>query len=163
HYAELQAVGVPMTFYISTDLSTEANYDSTWTQAVKDGHEIGNHTVHHCQANLTGCSFGTAPSGDTVANELTTCSSYIPQHTGQSDVWTGASPFGDTGYDSSAQSLFLLYRGVGGGTISATGNTDPYNLPIYLAQTGDTASVFESHVTTAHTNKQWIIFLIHTI
>jgi hypothetical protein len=26
--------------------STEAMYDATFTQAVKDGHEIGNHTVH---------------------------------------------------------------------------------------------------------------------
>ena len=34
HYAELQAVGVPMTFYICEGNKGLANFDATWTQAV---------------------------------------------------------------------------------------------------------------------------------
>jgi peptidoglycan/xylan/chitin deacetylase (PgdA/CDA1 family) len=162
HYAELAAVGVPMTFYISTGNSSETSYDSTWTQAVKDGSEIGNHTVHHCHADLTGCSFGTPLA--TLADELDQCTSYIKQHyTGQSDVWTGASPFGDTGYDTSAQSRFFVYRGVGGGTIGANDTTDPFNLPIHLAATGETAAQFDTAIDSAHTAGRWLIILVHTI
>ena len=44
HYAELQAAGVRHTFYVT---SSSGGFDATFTQAVKDGHEMGNHTVHH--------------------------------------------------------------------------------------------------------------------
>ena len=118
HYAELAAVGIPMTFYISSGNSSESGYDATWTQAVADGSEIGNHTVHHCHADLTGCSFGTAAA--TLAHELDDCTSYIAQHYApQTTAWTAASPFGDTGYDSDDMSRFLVNRGVAGGTIGA--------------------------------------------
>jgi peptidoglycan/xylan/chitin deacetylase (PgdA/CDA1 family) len=163
HYAELEAVGVPMTFYISTGNSSEAMYDSTFTTAVQNGHEIGNHTVHHCHANLTGCSFGTTPGGDTLANELDTCDAYIPQHTGQSAVWTGASPFGDTGYDTSAQTRFFIYRGVAGGTVAPNDNTDPFNLPCHLAAMGETAAQFNTATDAANTAGTWQIFLVHSI
>jgi peptidoglycan/xylan/chitin deacetylase (PgdA/CDA1 family) len=161
HYAELAAVGVPMTFYISTGNSTEANYDATWTQAVKDGSEIGNHTVHHCHADLTGCSFGSPLAS--LPPEVDQCTSYISQHTGQSDVWTGASPFGDTGYDSDAQSRFFVYRGVGGGAIAPNDATNPFDLPCHMAASGETASQFESAIDSAHAGGAWLIILLHSI
>ena len=163
HYAELQAAGVPMTFYVSSGNSGEANYNATFTKAVKDGHEIGNHTVHHCQADLTGCSFGTLPAGATIATELDQCDAYITQNFGQSAVWTGASPFGDTGYDTSALSRFFLYRGVSGGLVTPNDNTDPFDLPCHLAAEGETAAMFNTATDTAHTHGAWQIFLIHTI
>jgi peptidoglycan/xylan/chitin deacetylase (PgdA/CDA1 family) len=162
HYAELQAVGVPVTFYISTGNSTEASYDATWSRAVSDGHEIGNHTVHHCHADLTGCSFGTPLT--TLADELDQASTYIAQHyAAQGGAWTAASPFGDTGYDATDQTRFLVNRGVPGGMISANGNTDPFNLPIHLAAQGETAASFNSASDAAHTAGQWLIFLVHSI
>ena len=161
HYAELAAVGVPMTFYISTGNSGEASYDATWTQAVQDGSEIGNHTVHHCQADLTGCSFGAADA--TLEQELDDCTTYITAHYPQAAVWTAASPFGDTGYDPDDASRFLVNRGVGNGMIAPNDTTDPYNLPIYLAQTSDTAAIFSGHIDDAHSGGSWLIFLVHTI
>jgi hypothetical protein len=161
HYAELAAVGVPMTFYISTGNSNEANYDATWTQAVKAGSEIGNHTVHHCHADLTGCSFGSPLAS--LPPEVDQCTTYIPQHTGQSDVWTGASPFGDTGYDSDAQSRFFVYRGVGGGTIAPNDATNPFNLPCHLAASGETGSQFDSAIDSAVGSGAWLIILVHSI
>jgi peptidoglycan/xylan/chitin deacetylase (PgdA/CDA1 family) len=161
HYADLQAAGVPLTFYVSTGNSGGASYDTTFKQAVRDGHEIGNHTVHHCQANLTGCSFGMALPD--VASELDQCDGYIPQHLGQSDVWTGASPFGDTGYDSAASSRFFLYRGVSGGMIMPNDQTDAFDLPCHMAAQGETEQSFDTATDTAHANGAWLIFLIHTI
>jgi peptidoglycan/xylan/chitin deacetylase (PgdA/CDA1 family) len=162
HYAELAAVGIPMTFYISSANSTESGYDATWTQAVADGSEIGNHTVHHCHADLTGCSFGTADA--TLTQEIDDCTSYITAHYApQTTAWTAASPFGDTGYDSDDMSRFLVNRGVAGGTIGANDSTDPFNLPIYLAQTADTALNFSNQIDAAHTAGKWLILLVHTI
>jgi peptidoglycan/xylan/chitin deacetylase (PgdA/CDA1 family) len=165
HYAELQAVGVPMTFYISTGNSTEAGYDAAFSQAIQDGHEIGNHTVHHCNATtpLSGCSFGTPAAGATVTDELNQCNAYITSHYTQGAVWTGASPFGDTGYDTAASSIFFVYRGVGGGTIGANDTTDPFNLPIHLAASGETAASFDTATDQAQSAGRWLIFLIHTI
>ncbi len=164
HYAELAAVGIPMTFYISTGNSTESGYDATWSMAVAAGSEVGNHTVHHCHADLTGCSFGTADA--TLAQELDDCSSYITTHyASQGGAWTAASPFGDTGYDTLDMSRFLVNRGVGGGTIGAgtTDATDRYNLPIYLAQPNDTAAIFSTQIDAAHTAGRWLILLVHSI
>lgn len=162
HYPELAAVGIPMTFYISTGLGGSAAYDAAWSQAVADGSEIGNHSVHHCHADLTGCSFGTALT--TVEDELDQASAYIAQHyPAQGGCWTAASPFGDTGYDSADSSRFLVNRGVPGGTIAANSNTDPFNLPIYLAQTNDTATIFDNQIDAAHTNGRWLIILVHSI
>ncbi len=162
HYAELQAVGIPMTFYISTGNSTESGYDATWTQAVADGNEIGNHTVHHCHADLSGCSFGTADA--TLTQEIDDCTSYIAAHYApQTTAWTAASPFGDTGYDSDDMSRFLVNRGVAGGTIGANDTTDPFNLPIYLAQMADTAVNFAAQIDAAHMAGKWLILLVHSI
>jgi peptidoglycan/xylan/chitin deacetylase (PgdA/CDA1 family) len=163
HYAELQAVGVPMTFYICDGNVGLASFDATWTQAAKDGHELGNHTAHHCHADSTGCSFG-AWSGST-ATEISGNATYITQHYPQSAVWTMASPFGDTGWDTPAQASVFINRGVGGGMIGAgtSDNTDAFNLPIHLAATGETAAQFNTATDAARTAGKWLIFLIHTI
>src|SRR5882724_1883623 len=93
HYAELQAAGVPMTFYINGGDAGGPAFEPTWAQAVKDGHEIGSHTNHHCRADLTGCLFGAAPAD--AAAEIDSNAAYITRHTAQRAVWTMASPFGD--------------------------------------------------------------------
>jgi peptidoglycan/xylan/chitin deacetylase (PgdA/CDA1 family) len=164
HYAELAAVGIPMTFYITIVNDTEADYDATWTQAIADGNEIGNHTVHHCHADLTGCSAGTADA--TLEQEVDDCSSYIAQHyPAQGRAWTAASPYGDRGYEADDMTRFLVNRGVGSGMIG-TGPldfTDPFNLPIYLAQPADTAAIFSAQIDEAHLQGEWLIILVHTI
>jgi peptidoglycan/xylan/chitin deacetylase (PgdA/CDA1 family) len=164
HYAELAAVGIPMTFYITTANSGESGYDATWSQAVTDGSEIGNHSVHHCHADLTGCSSGTADA--TLEQEIDDCSSYIAQHDpAEGRSWTAASPFGDTGYDADDMSRFLVNRGVNSGTVGAgaSDTTDAFNLPIYLAQPADTAAIFSTQIDAAHAAGRWLIILVHTI
>jgi cellulose binding protein with CBM2 domain/polysaccharide deacetylase len=161
HFADIKAVGVPVTYYIVTGLSSEANYNSTWTAAVNAGDELGNHTQDHCHQDLTGCIV--TPSTGSLATELDDDTNFIPSHYPQKAVWTGASPYGDTGYDSLAASRFLVYRGVQGGSIRPNDNTDPFNLPCHLAAQGETAAQFNAATDAARSAGAWQIYLIHTI
>jgi peptidoglycan/xylan/chitin deacetylase (PgdA/CDA1 family) len=163
HYADLQAAGVRMTFYITSGSSTSSSgFDATFTKAVQDGHEMGNHTVHHCHADLTGCS-NTSGTPASVDAELDDCNSYITGHFGQSAVWTAASPFGDTGWDAPGMSRFFLNRGVGSGTVAPNDSTDPFNLPCHAAVEGETVAMFNAAIDSADAAGRWLIFLIHTI
>jgi uncharacterized repeat protein (TIGR02543 family) len=159
HYAELQAMGIPLTFYINDTNSWQTNFDAIWTQAVKDGHEMGNHTEHHCNANLSGCSGADATNLLEIDNDTT----YTFQHFGASGVWTMASPFGDTGWDTYASQRFFLNRGVYGGMVAPNDTSDPFNLPCYAAVGGESVSTFNSNIDTARSTNRWLIFLIHTI
>jgi peptidoglycan/xylan/chitin deacetylase (PgdA/CDA1 family) len=160
HYDELQAAGVPLTFYVNSGRSNQAGYDATFQKAVNDGHEIGNHTAHHCYADLSGCSGASAGS---QAAEITTCNDYIKQHFGQDAVWTMASPFGDANWNNAAQSIFFLNRGVGNGTIGPNDGTNPFNLPIHMATTNETTASFNTAIDSAHSAGKWVIFLVHSI
>jgi peptidoglycan/xylan/chitin deacetylase (PgdA/CDA1 family) len=163
HYADLQATGVRLTFYITTSSSTAVSgFDATFTQAVHDGHEMGNHTVHHCHIDLTGCS-NTASAPTSVDTELDDCDSYIANHFGQSAVWTAASPFGDSGWDTPDMSRFFINRGVGSGTVGPADGSDPFNLPCHAAVEAETVDSFNSAIDGARTAGRWLIFLVHTI
>jgi peptidoglycan/xylan/chitin deacetylase (PgdA/CDA1 family) len=161
HYAELQATGAHFTFYITSGNSGAiGGFDATFMQAVADGHEMGNHTVHHCHADLSGCSTGSATSLDT---ELDDCNSYIGTHFGQPQVWTAASPYGDTGYETPDKTRFFVNRGVGSGLIAPVDSTDPFNLPCHAAVDSETVDSFNTVIDTGHTMGRWLIFLVHTI
>jgi peptidoglycan/xylan/chitin deacetylase (PgdA/CDA1 family) len=161
HYAELQAAGVPMTFYINAAGSGPVEFDATWARAVRDGHEIGNHTYHHCRADLTGCLFGAKPA--TPASEIDGNAAYVTQHTAQPAVWTMASPFGDTGWDGPAQASVFLNRGVHGGTIAPRDGSDPFDLPAHVAGTGENADSLNRQTDQARIDGRWLIFVLHSI
>lgn len=161
HYDALQATGVRMTFYFSSNVNWIPNSDAVWSQAVKDGHEIGNHTVSHPYANLTGSCFGKPLA--TLDAEIDECTKYIIERFGQSNVWTMASPYGDIGYKEAAKARFFLNRGVGGQAIRPNDDSDPFNLPCYMANTGETAEKFNSLIDSARMDGSWLIFLFHTI
>jgi peptidoglycan/xylan/chitin deacetylase (PgdA/CDA1 family) len=164
HYAELAAVRVPMTFYLTVKArEKQPDFDRVWTRAVQDGNEIGNHTVNHCLSDWTGC---VGPHLPTLGEELDGCSDYIRTHTRQAHTWTSASPYGDMGYDDAARTRFLVNRGVRAGTIAPAGpggQTDPFELPSYVARTGDTETVFNRRIDAARADGRWIIMLIHAI
>ncbi|MFY9855685.1 MAG: hypothetical protein WAK26_17580, partial [Terracidiphilus sp.] len=88
---------------------------------------------------------------------------YIVSHYPQKAVWTGASPYGDTGYDSAASTRFLIYRGVQSGSILPNDNTDPFNVPCHMAAPGETAAQFNAVTDAARSAGAWQIFLVHTI
>ena len=161
HYPELQATGVRMTFYFSSNVNWIPNSDAVWRQAVKDGHEIGNHTASHPYANMTGGIWGTTL--ETPLAEIDACTEYIMQNFGQPAVWTMAAPYGDVGWKEAAKSRVFLNRGVGGGTIGPNDNSDPFNLPSYMANDGDTAEIFNKLIDAARAEGRWLILLYHTI
>jgi peptidoglycan/xylan/chitin deacetylase (PgdA/CDA1 family) len=165
HYVELAAVRVPMTFYLTVDSrEKQPDFDRVWARAVREGNEIGNHTVNHCLSNMTSCLL--EQHLPTIGEELDGCSDYIRAHTGQPDTWTAASPYGDMGYDAAARTRFLVNRGVRAGTIAPPGSggqADPFELPSYVARAGDTEAVFERRIEAARADGRWIIMLLHTI
>ena len=161
HYLALQETGVPMTFYISSNVNWIPNFDAVWSMAVEDGHEIGNHTASHPRADLTGSSFGRPLSSP--EEEIDACTKYIKEHFGQEDVWTIAAPYGDTGWIEVAKKRFFLNRGIGMGTIAPNSNVNPHNLPCYMANTGDTAELFNDLIYFAREDGHWLIFCFHTI
>jgi peptidoglycan/xylan/chitin deacetylase (PgdA/CDA1 family) len=158
NYSALQGTGVKLTFFL---VSNNNGTSPTWTQAQKDGHELGNHTAHHCHDDGTGCAWG-AYAGSLGA-ELDQCTMHLTQTFGASDVWTAASPYGDTGYASPDSTRFLLNRGVGGGQVGANDNTSPYALPCHTAAMGEVASTFNSATDSARSAGKWQIFLIHSL
>lgn len=162
HFADIQAVGVPVTYYIVSGLNTDAsNYDATWTQAAEDGDEIGNHTQDHCESNFTDCL--ASPNTGNLVTELSDDTNYILSHYPQKAVWTGASPYGDTGYDADASADFFIYRGVQAGSMLPNDNTSPFDVPCHLAAQGETAAQFNTVTDAARSAGAWQIFLIHTI
>jgi peptidoglycan/xylan/chitin deacetylase (PgdA/CDA1 family) len=159
HWSDIKATGVPVTYYITTVNNWYAGYDTTWQEASDKGHELGNHTVNHCNFNLTGCAKPLA----TAAAEIDQATDYIKTKLGMPGVWTMAYPFGDTGYKALAQARFFLARGTGGGMVAPGDNTDPFNLPCAAAAGGEAAGAFNTSIDAAHTQGKWLIFLFHSL
>ncbi len=144
HYAELQGLGVPLTFYLQTGKSSAGN--EIWEQALRDGHELGNHTQRHMQAG----------TGDDV--DLAT--TFIEERFGVTP-YTMAAPYGDLSYVSLAEERFFINRGVGGGRIVPNGNSNPFNLPCHIPAEGAEASAMNGVTDTAHAAGAWQIVLVH--
>jgi peptidoglycan/xylan/chitin deacetylase (PgdA/CDA1 family) len=177
HYAELQATGIRMTFYVNED--TASNDLATWQQIAADGHEIGNHTVDHCRAPtaatpaLNSCAFGpdqpNAPAGATPDTEIDQNSAWIESELGQDGVWTMATPYGDANWDVFARPRFLVSRGVHQGMVAPNDQSDPFDLPCYMAgatQDGGidaSPTTFNQLIDTARATDQWMTFLFHSI
>lgn len=159
HFDELDAMGVPMTFYINTSGSYQAGYDATFQRALESGHEIGNHTVNHCRVSLTECSTNLG----SIDAEIDECSAYIETNIGQAGTWTFAFPYGDAGYVPYAETRFFLARGVSSGTVLPGGTQNPLNLPTISAVGNEAAEVFSGHIDSARAQGRWLNFLFHSI
>ncbi len=158
NYAALQGTGVHLTFYL---VSNNNPTSSTWSQAEKDGHELGNHTAHHCHDDGTGCAWGTYAGS--LGAELDQCTSHITSTFGASDVWTAAAPYGDAGYDTPDSTRFLLNRGVQGGSIGPNDNTNPFQIPCHLAAQGEVAATFNAATDAARSGGKWQVYLVHSL
>jgi len=144
HYAELQALGVPMTFYLITGKPEFG--DPVWAQAVKDGHEIGSHSRSHAHTGTDA--------------DLDAADQAIRQKLGVA-VWTMASPFGDASYPPLAAARYLANRGVADGLIAPNDDTDPFNLHCYVPPAGAPAHVLDAQIDAARTAGRWKTVLVH--
>jgi len=156
-YPQLQATGVRMTFYL---IGYGDHNSPIWAQAAQDGHEIGNHTQHHCLANGDLCGGNWAGSNEL---EYDQCTNHIKQQYGVETVWTTAAPFGDPRYEAPASTRFLLNRGVWQGQIAPNDTTNPYDLPVHDPGAGESSSTLDSFIDLAHASNKWQIFMFHSL
>ncbi|HZL21176.1 MAG TPA: polysaccharide deacetylase family protein, partial [Polyangia bacterium] len=145
-YSTLEAQGIPYTFYMWGNRTEASN--SVWTQAVKDGHEIGNHTWSHSS---------TPPGGVADINQDTT---FIMQKYSVTP-YTMAAPNGASVYTGLANGLFMTNRGVADAIVMPNDNTDRFTLPCYIPPMGAPASDFNSEVDSAQSAGGWRIILVH--
>jgi peptidoglycan/xylan/chitin deacetylase (PgdA/CDA1 family) len=145
HYAALNALGVPFTFYLVTDKPEAAS--ETWATAVRDGHELGNHTQTHPY--------------DATAEEVDGATEFLETSFGVK-VWTMAAPFGDDSYVSFAEERFLINRGAYDGLIlPGDDEADPFNLPCFVPDEEAPASDFDEKVDAARADGGWQMLLVH--
>ena len=153
HYSELQALNdkgnVHYTFYMKTGKS-EAS-DKTWATAVKDGHELGNHTKSHSSS---------ASAGDIDAAET-----FLKSTFGVT-AYSVAAPNGDASYQTVVPTMkeFMTNRTAGNnGGISMT--TDPsskqWALPCIIPATGASSSTMQGLFKSDISGGKWQIFLVH--
>lgn len=161
HWPDLRDMQFFATYFITSGNHGIAGYDAVWREALSLGNELGNHTAHHCNYDLTGCI---APGATlSISDEIDSCTSYMENTLGAPSVWTMAYPFGVATYAADARSRFFLGRGVGDGLIGFSDTTDPFNLPIKAAAGGETASVLSAYIDDIRLQKKWMIFLFHTL
>ncbi|WP_437338015.1 polysaccharide deacetylase family protein [Sorangium sp. So ce394] len=144
HYNELNALGVPFTFYLQTG-KNESN-DPVWQKALTDGHELGNHTKSH--------------SSNDDGSDTDAATRFIEEKFGIK-VWTMAAPNGSSTYTGIARTRFLINRGVANALIAPNDSTDPFTLPCYIPPTGASTAAFDEQVTTARSAKRWRTVLVH--
>jgi len=164
HYEELNAVGIPMTFYIVGQTASAGS--ATWNKAVQDGHELGNHTMHHCPTTGTtdqdGCSWAPQTFAG-IDNELDLCTAKLKSAFGV-DAHTFAAPFGDSGWSAPAKERFILNRGVSDDQVGIVpnGTANPFNLPCHTSTEGESAASFNTITDGVRTNGSWRIILVHS-
>jgi peptidoglycan/xylan/chitin deacetylase (PgdA/CDA1 family) len=143
-YPDLQALGVPMTFFLITG-KTEAS-DPIWATAIADGHEVSNHTMSHAQVG-TGADIDAATA-------------FLQQHLGVT-AYDMAAPYGDPSYPPLARPRFLLNRGVSDGLMGPNDGTDPYSLFCYVPPPGAGAAAFNVEIDGARAAGKWRTVLVH--
>jgi peptidoglycan/xylan/chitin deacetylase (PgdA/CDA1 family) len=166
HYDELQEGGIRMTFFAGQGFGGGSAYDELWTQAVADGHEIGNHTAHHCHIDSAGTTLGTCGAGsaaDSADAEITEAADYFAEHFGQAETYTLASPYGDSGWGKVAPSYVFLNRSVSNGTVKPNGTSNPFSLPARMLNGGETVDDLNGYIDSVYDKGEWMIYCIHSI
>jgi peptidoglycan/xylan/chitin deacetylase (PgdA/CDA1 family) len=155
NYSKLQALNdkgnnARFTFYMQTGKTAQLG-NSVWPQAVKDGHELGNHTKSHSPP---------ANTSDIQAAEDTLKSTFGVT------AYSFAAPNGDSSYVSAIPGMkeFLTNRTAGNsGGISFTDNpsTKQWQLPCIIPAQCASSSAMSAPLISAVNAGQWEIFLVH--
>ena len=160
HYEDLNGVGIHLTFYL---VNFNQGSNPIWEKAVLDGHELGNHTVHHCNANGTNCVSGTF---STVDKELDDNTAFLMGKAGVTGVYTFAQPYGDNAWVDAASQRFLAARGVSdaSGGILPNDGSSPYTLPCHIT-TPDEKAVGGLNVISddVRSKGSWRTILMHSV
>jgi hypothetical protein len=144
NYSALNAVGVPLTFFLWTGKSEATN--AIWKTAFKDGHEIANHTKSHNAKGTT--------------DDINAGTQFITSTFG-SPPWSMAAPNGDQSYPPLAKDLFFINRGVGNNLIAPNDNSNAFDLPTFIAATGAGADAYNAQIDGAVSGNKWKTMCIH--
>jgi peptidoglycan/xylan/chitin deacetylase (PgdA/CDA1 family) len=143
-YSQLNALGVPFTFFMWTGKSEATN--AIWKTAYKDGHEIANHTKSHQSAG--------------TVDDIQAATTFITEQFG-TRPWSLAAPNGAAVYSTLTKGKFFINRGVANGLIGPGDNSDPFTLPTYIPPTGASTANFNSEVDAARSAGKWRTMCIH--
>jgi hypothetical protein len=147
NYSQLNGLGVPFTFYLIGN-KISAGPTTKWAQALKDGHELANHTYDH----------NTVAQSNVDMGKSTIESDFSPLK-----VYTFAAPNGDTGYQQYVQNKYLLDRGVSNGSMLPGNETmpSPWNTYCYIPPASAQASDYQSQIDQARSTNGWRVILVH--
>ncbi len=160
HYEDLNGVGIHVTFYL---VNFNQGSNPIWEKAVADGHELGNHTVHHCMANGTNCVSGVF---STIDKELDDNTTFIMSKAGVTGVYTFASPYGDNGWVDGASQRFLVARGVSdpNGGVLPNDSSNPYTLPCHITNPDEKAVGGLNNISDdVRAKGSWRTVLMHSV
>ncbi len=136
-----------------------------WKTASLDGHELGNHTMHHCLANGDGC--GWPPGGfTTIDRELDDCTAHMMSAFALDGVYSFASPMGDANWVAPAKERFVVGRGVWDDPTGVVPNVDrnPFDLPCHITNDHEKAVGGLNLITDSVRSKGiWRIVLAHAL
>jgi len=152
NYQALQAENdkgnnVRYTFYLITGKSQASKYG----QALKDGHELANHTKSH--------------NSQATTSDIQAAQDFL-KSTYQITSYDIAAPNGDGSYATVVPPMkeFLTNRSAGNsGGISATDapSSKQWSLPCIIPATGAAASAMESSISSTISGGKWVTFLVH--
>ncbi len=158
----IDAEGVKATFFVTVKNLRVGRDDAAWSRAVRDGHEIANHTVDHCHAVDLG-SKECLPA----EQEIDRCSTYLESHFGVRRVYTFAYPYIDTSpaYKDVASKRFLLARAGSGGLVDASPGVDWYAVDARFISPsrGQTLKDWDAWIDETESQSKWLIMGFHSI
>jgi len=163
YWPELKATRVRMTFYAWPAQSAQPHFVETWKEAIASGSEIGNHTYHHYNVSELCAKYPGIKTADAAARELDGCDDYITGVLGQGGVWTMAYPYGDAQWKPFLGGRYLVARTVNRGAIAPLSDADPYLLPTYMVEAGDTKAEFDSALGQSLAGRSWVVLLFHSL
>ena len=128
---------MPLTFY---RVRHRLGHDGLVKSRERTG-TTGNHTMHHCNADGTGCFGGQTVPATAAAAELDDCTADLQATYGLEAVYSMAAPYGDGNWAQHASTRFLVNRGVNDlpGGVAPNAAIDPFNLPCHLGPANETA------------------------
>jgi peptidoglycan/xylan/chitin deacetylase (PgdA/CDA1 family) len=158
----LDEKGVHGTFFVTERNLTSDAENATWARALRDGHELGNHTVDHCHGRDLG--HGGCLSAKA---EIEECNAFIESKLGARDVYTFAYPFVDqhARYKRVAESDFLLARAGAGGLVDSSRTPDWYSMDARFIEPsrGETVADWNGWIDEAVHDAKWLVLVFHSI
>ena len=142
------------TFFL---IANQITRKDEWRQILKDGHEIGNHTLDHKHAT------GLTPEDEEA--QVTGAQNVLQKEFGV-PVLTFAYPFTEVTPSLEARvakTHFLARGGYGGGLYVMTPDSNPdwANLASHMTMTNQPMETYQSWIDEDSQKQGWLIFMIH--